>query len=285
METLSIKRSLFGKEVEFILYDVDKFMAEPIIDLAYNEGLRLQKIFNFYDEKSELFILNKKRKLKVSKELLELLLKAIKFSKLNPEYDITKGKLFKARKEGKSDLQLACSYKDIVISSNIVTLAHEDVLIDLGSVAKGFIVDKMAQILIDSGIESGIVDGRGDMMIFCDNPEDKRIIGIQHPRKKDELLCSIKLNNQGVATSGDYNQYFKTFDKSHIINAGNLISVTVVAESATTADLFTTILFVSKEDNIISLLNQNKDIKVLTCDKNLKIKYYNGFEELINDEV
>jgi thiamine biosynthesis lipoprotein len=281
MDVYSAKKPLFGKEVEFVLFEMDELLAEPVIDIAYKEGLRLQKIFNFYNEASELSILNKKRKLNVSDELLQLISKALEFSKLNLDYDITKGRLFKSRKAGLPETKTNCSYKDVVISKNTITLMHDDVLIDLGSIAKGFIVDKMAEILIDEGVESGIVDGRGDVKVFG----QQQIVGVQHPRIKDSLLCSISLCNQAAATSGDYSQYKGSFDNSHIVAAKNLVSVTVVADDLATADLFATVLFVSDTGLINSLLNKHKNIKVLTVDKDLKKTYFNGFEELIHDKA
>ena len=65
-------------------------------------GLRLQKIFNFYDSESELSILNAKRRLEVSDDLLKVIKKAIKFSLLtNGRYDISLGKNMLERKTGK----------------------------------------------------------------------------------------------------------------------------------------------------------------------------------------
>ena len=94
-----MKKELFGKEIEVLLPEVDEILAEEIIDEMYLEALRLQKIFNIYDKDSELSRLNKKRKLKVSKELLEVLVFSLKFCKLTKgKYDISIGKNILQRK-------------------------------------------------------------------------------------------------------------------------------------------------------------------------------------------
>ena len=89
MESIFRKR-LFGGEIEFIIYGESYEKVQKIIDEIYIEALKFQKIFNFFDETSELSQLNKKRKMKVSKDLLHVLRKAIQFSKItNGKYDIT----------------------------------------------------------------------------------------------------------------------------------------------------------------------------------------------------
>ena len=271
METCINKR-LFGSEISFILDDVDENLCNDIIEEAYGEGLRLQNIFNFYDEKSELSLLNRKRKLAVSKELLEVLKMALEMcKKTNGKYDITLGKQFKQRKLGNQVEKVGCSYKDIIISGNKVELLNPDVQVDLGSIAKGYITDKMAEIIINNGIISGLIDSRGDIRIF-----GEREIEIQHPRDKNKEIGTIKLKDCGVATSGDYKQYDKSFDKSHIINQKDNISVTTVSSRLAEADLYATALFVIPEKEVKSILNKN--VKALCINKNLEIKKYNNFE-------
>lgn len=283
MDVFIFKKPLFGKEVEFNIFDADESVEGEVLQ-AYNEGLRLQKIFNFYDKGSELSRLNKRRKLRCSQELILVLSKALEISTFNPKYDVTHGRRFLARKENKDEIGLGCSYKDVTIDKNTVILENEEVMIDLGSIAKGYIVDKMYEILEKDGIDSGIVDGRGDLRIFG----KPQIIDIQHPRKKEDIICSINLENRSVATSGDYLQYYGSYEKSHIVNSKDIISVTVVADDLMTADAIATAVFVSDVGSITSLLNRyakkyskHDDIRALVVDRNLKIYYYNDFEGLI----
>ena len=48
---------LFGDKIEITLYDIEPQLAKPIAEDAYREALRLQKIFNIYDDESELSLL------------------------------------------------------------------------------------------------------------------------------------------------------------------------------------------------------------------------------------
>ena len=273
------KKPLFGKEIEITIRDTFDWIVEETLEKTYKEARRLEKIFNFYDPSSELSILNTQRKLQVSSELLEVIKNGLEFSKItNGKYDISLGKRFQKRKKGEGDIVLNVSYKDIKIHGNEVTLNHQDVLIDLSSIAKGYIVDKTTEYLTLHGISRGIVNGRGDIRIFG---EDAETIGIEHPRKKGEIIKSIKLKDLSVATSGDYKQYSGSFDNSHIINARDAISVTVVFSDLMTADLFATVLFVINKNEREKLLKNYPDVKALIIDKNINLNYYNGFEDLV----
>ncbi len=271
------KYALFGSEVEFCL-DTEKVVAEPLMDDAYKLGLRLQKIFNLYDESSELSLLNKGRSINASDELLEVIRLGRRLSELSDgEYDISLGKKFLNRKRHEQLPAVSCSYKDIQISGNEIKLLHEDVLIDLGSVAKGYIAERLTEFFMDQGIESGYVDARGDIRIFGGYTD----VGVKHPRAEG-LFLKIRLNDSGVATSGDYKQYHDDYSKSHIINQKDIISATVVSDDLSNADAYATILMVCSKDVREKIINESK-YPAMVIDKNLKVHYFNGFEELINE--
>ena len=273
----TLTKPLFGKETEILLPDADPLLASPIAEDAYQEGLRLQHVFNFYDPQSELSLLNGKRTLTTSPELTQVLKLAISLAKATEgRYDISLGKQFLQRKQGTPVTPVGCSYRDISINGNTVTLTHPDVLIDLGSIAKGFIGDRMMAALAHQGVTSATVDARGDLCVI-----GKDIIDIQHPRDASKIIASIQVNDCGVATSGDYLQYDKTFDKSHILNAKKIASVTVVAPTLMEADAFATVLFVIDDAERKQILAAYPAIRALIIDTSLTMQMYNDFERLL----
>ncbi len=273
MEVFTFSGRLFGEKIEIKIFDAETGMAELVANDAYQESLRLQKIFSIYDEESELSKLNRKRGMKCSKELLEVLNRALEMcEKTGGSYDISLGKLFLSRKTEKKDAGPKCTYKDIEIKGRKVRLLHEDVLIDLGSIAKGYIVDRVAEHLMDNGVENGLVDGRGDIRVFG---EKEHIAEIQHPRDKDSTVASVKIKDEGIATSGDYRQYRDSHRDPHIINNELFASVTVVAGTAEKADMFATALSTSDEKGIKRLLSSDETLKAVTIDRHLLKKFYN----------
>lgn len=256
--------------------------CSKILEEAYIEGQRLERIFNLYDENSILSNLNKKRKLKVPKEFLEVLNLAIKASKITKgKYDVTLAKNFLNRKSKKPLEKLNCSYKDIKIEKEIVELKHKDILLDFGSLAKGYITDKIGEFLKEEKITEFTINSRGDILVFG---EIEHNIEIAHPRKAGEILSKIPIKNSGIATSGDYKQYDKTFNKSHILNNEN-VSVTVIAKDLTTADLCSTILSVSDKKETKEFLEKNKDISALIVDSNLEVKGYNELKKIKSKKI
>lgn len=264
---------MLGGTIEITLYDIEEYMAETLFSDIYQELLRLEKIFNFFDEKSELSQLNKKRKINASPELLEVIKIAIPFCKeTDGAYDITKGREFIQRKQGKEIKCVACSYKDIKIKGNTIEILHQDALIDLGSVAKGYIGDKIVEFIKAQGVKAGFVDLRGDMIAFGNREEQ---IEIMHPRKKGETLHPFKLKNMAVATSGDYKQYASDFDECHIIGKQDIISATVVAKTLAEADICATCAFVLGKEKAKSFLRKHRNMCIIVDKEQNEISYNN----------
>ncbi|HJL65293.1 MAG: FAD:protein FMN transferase [Arenicellales bacterium] len=119
--------------------------------------------------------------------------------------------------------------------------------VDLSAIAKGFGVDKVGELLESEGFNHYLVDIGGDMKAVGSNPDGQGWrIGIERPDAEGrEIEKLIEVKNFGVATSGDYRNYFERDGQrySHTINSvtgrpitHRLASVTVVAPTATEAD-------------------------------------------------
>lgn len=134
------------------------------------------------------------------------------------------------------------------------------VKINLGSVAKGYIVDKAVDYAISQGISSGHINAGGDIRLFGDGGEYR--IGIRHPRDINDIIDLLTLSETAVVTSGDYERYFEHEDRRyhHIINplvgypVENVYSVTVVAPTTTLADILSTSLFLMPPEEGINLV-------------------------------
>lgn len=129
------------------------------------------------------------------------------------------------------------------------------VSINLSAIAKGYGIDSVAAALEERGIERYLVEIGGDLVAAGANPDRKRWrIGIERPvAGQSEVEEVIAVTDIGMATSGDYRNYFETDGErySHIIDSltGRPIthetaSVTVLSELATLADGLATALLV-----------------------------------------
>jgi thiamine biosynthesis lipoprotein len=79
--------------------------------------------------------------------------------------------------------------------------------IDLGGIAKGYGVDRAADVLERTG--SCIVNAGGDLAVRGTRPDGSGwLIGVQDPRNPDQLFLKLRLgSSEAVATSGDYQHY------------------------------------------------------------------------------
>ena len=145
---------------------------------------------------------------------------------------------------------------------------HEsDARLDLGSVAKGYAVDRAVMALRRHGIQKAIVVAGGDIYALGTAPDDEAwTIGIQSPTDEDAIVGTLRLADRAVATSGTYRQFFRHRGRvyHHIMDPVTaqpretaMRSLTVVADSVMQADAATTALFGMGESEIVSELARN----------------------------
>ena len=141
--------------------------------------------------------------------------------------------------------------------------------INLSAIAKGYGVDAIAEQLASAGIDNYLVEIGGEIRANGSKPNKSLWrIAIEKPSTKERSIQQgLLLNNTGVATSGDYRNYFERDGKrySHTINpetgkpiTHQLASVTVLNESAMMADGLATAIMVLGEDKAKAFIEDNK---------------------------
>ena len=128
-------------------------------------------------------------------------------------------------------------------------LAHREIGLDLGGIAKGFAVDEGVAELRRWGIRDAIVEAGGDLYALGHDPTGSPWpVGVRHPRDPRRLLATLRLSDEAAATSGDYEHTVTVAGRrfGHLIDprtawpAAWLHSATVRAESAMAADALAT---------------------------------------------
>jgi FAD:protein FMN transferase len=268
-----------GGRVDVSVYDATQDEADACFDSLLGEGRRLEKVFSLYDPDSELSALNTKRSMDVSNELLEVLKAALAYSRqTGGRYDVTRGRQYLARKGGMPIPEVSCTYGDVRIRGRTVTLEHPDLLIDLGSIAKGYIGDRLIENMRELGISGGFIDARGDMKAFGEHPE---VVWVQHPRDREKKMKPIVLENAAVATSGDYNQYDGSYDRCHIMGKRGIISATVVADTLMDADAAATCLMLLGAEESGRFLETHPGLRAYAIGEDLAEHTYNGYDGLL----
>jgi thiamine biosynthesis lipoprotein len=127
--------------------------------------------------------------------------------------------------------------------------------LDLSAIAKGYAVDALGNLLQEQGVDNYLVEVGGEIIAKGFKPQNKHWrIAIEAPNDNGRSVqVIIPLSDMGLATSGDYRNFFEQDGKrfSHTIDGRtgypvehNLASVSVLHESAALADAWATALTV-----------------------------------------
>ena len=129
-----------------------------------------------------------------------------------------------------------------------------DVELNLGSIGKGYAVDRAGEILLEHGLIEWLIQG-GHSSVLARGEHNGLPgwpVGLRNPLLPQRTLGTILLRDKALATSGTAVQHFRFQGKryGHIIDprsgwpADSLLSVTVLAPTAAEADALSTAFFV-----------------------------------------
>lgn len=152
-------------------------------------------------------------------------------------------------------------YKNVSISGNAVQIKKSQSL-DLGAVGKGFVCDKIKELLDKGRTKSAVVSVGGSLLIYGNRTFS---VGIVNPDNDKQSMGTLKLKDTCVSTSGNYEKYFEQDGKRyhHILNAttgypatSEFKSVTVVCESGLISDALSTVCYIAGYRKSIEILKK-----------------------------
>ncbi len=95
-------------------------------------------------------------------------------------------------------------------SDDHVRLPERGMELDFGGIGKEYAADRAATICRERGIAHALVNLGGDVRAIGSRADGSPWrIGIRHPRNADATIATITLDDEAVATSGDYERYFE----------------------------------------------------------------------------
>ncbi|MCC2617895.1 FAD:protein FMN transferase [Aestuariibacter halophilus] len=152
----------------------------------------------------------------------------------------------------------------LLLGDTTAQKTHTDLYVDLSTIAKGYGVDVVADLIEQRGITNYLVEIGGEMRVAGHKANDEPWrIAVEKPVSEQRLVQRlISIGNNAIATSGDYRNYYEEDGKrySHLIDPRtgypiehNLVAVTVVHPSSMTADGLATALNVMGKEAAIAL--------------------------------
>ena len=154
---------------------------------------------------------------------------------------------------------------------------HPKIQLDLNAIAKGYAVDKVHDWLVLKGFSNIYIEIGGEIRCSGVNASNSRwLIGIDTPIKNSlpgqKLFTNTKLNNESLATSGNYRNYRSQNGKiiNHTIDPisgfpleTNVVSVSVKADKCLTADAWATALMVLSFEAGMKKVEEDETIEAL----------------------
>lgn len=192
--------------------------------------------------------------------------------------------------------QVGYQYLSLDVAKSSIT-KQKATYIDLSAIAKGYAVDRLAELMLSYGINNFLVEIGGELRASGSKAKgqpwrvaiEKPVLGLSGEHNVLEQV--IDLNNMSIATSGDYRNFFKIDEQlySHTLNpktgkpvTHHLASVSVLHPSAMQADALATAFNVMGADKTIAYAEQHQLAVFLVLrevDK-LEHRYSSRFNEL-----
>lgn len=264
-------RRLMWTKFEIIAYGPDRARLAEAADAAFDEIDRLDRQMSNYSDASELTYINRnaaREDVIVEKELFDFLKRSIDYSRTTDgTFDITVGPLMKAwgffDKKGRvpeaGELKSVMSrvgFKHVVLNerTHTVRFDREGVELDLGGIAKGYAVDRAAEILRASGVTSAFITSGSSSICAIGAPPGQKAwrVELNDPLDRAQKLDALELKEQSISTSGCHEKTFESGGKTycHIMDPRigrpieGLLSATIITSSGVEAEALSKALMV-----------------------------------------
>lgn len=286
--------------------DVDGEKGKQAIAAVMDEMHRIDQQYSPFIPTSELSRVNElapkasaQHPLKISAELAGIIQKADYYSRLSAgAFDITFASLARYYDYRKGLKPTDAQFKELLpqinytfihldAKANTIYFDHPKVYIDLGGIAKGFAVDRGAEILKKFGVVHANISAGGDSRVMGDKIGKPWLVGIRNPRAQDknEVAITLPLENCAISTSGDYERFFIDKDGQrvhHIINprtgksAHGVISVSVIGPLGFDTDPLTKTIFIMGPEKGLALINSLPGFDAVVITESGKVLYSKG---------
>ena len=161
-------------------------------------------------------------------------------------------------------------YSLLDVNGTTVRMRSSDVGADFGGIAKGYGVDQAVSAAQKAGVSAALLDAGGDLFALGRPDADRPWkVGVRHPEKDNDLVATLEVEDEAVATSGITMQT-KVIDGktvSHLIDprtgqpVNHVVSATIVARDTMTADALATAVSVARRSQGQHLVESQPDVE------------------------
>ena len=290
---------MLGTEISVYLWHEDSDEGRRLVEAVFAETARIDALMSTYKPESRISEINRlaaSEAVDAGSELYRLIEQSLDISVLTRgAFDITYdsvGQHYDFREQRRPDPdtiereKMRIDYRLVELDpvSNSVRFARAGVRINLGGIAKGYVVERGVDILRRAGVRNAIVTAGGDSRLLGDRRGRPFMVGIRDPRVDGEVAISVPLEDEAISTSGDYERYFEEdgVRYHHILKpstgkpATGVHSATVIGPDAVMTDALSTSVFVMGVDLGLRLIAGMPDYESIVIDADGRIYYSDG---------
>lgn len=177
-------------------------------------------------------------------------------------------------------------------AASTVYLEDPEMSIDVGSIGKGYAVERVAEYAKELGIEHILFSIGGNICAVGTKADgsDWRL-GVQNPDTDSDVayVKKVQISDMSMVTSGDYQRYYIVdgVEYCHIIDPDTLMpadefaSVSIIAHDSGVADALSTSVFNMSLEEGLDFVNGLKDVEAVWVLHDGTLQYSDGFESYI----
>lgn len=298
---------LLNTFVTITVYDKDE---EELLEEAMELCRDYERKFSKTIEGSEIYQINHReagvQKMEVSDATAEMIEKGLAFSRMSEgAFDLTIEPLsslwnfsgevkYLPDPEAIEEAVRRVDYRQIEVEGNQVYFYGDQVHIEPGAVAKGYIADRLKDFLTERGVESGLIDLGGNILCIGERPDKTPFkIGLQKPFfDRKETAAVLNIRDQSVVTSGVYERCFELdgVNYHHLLDPktgypydNGLLSVTIVSDLSVDGDGLSTTCFSLGLEKGMELVNSLEGVYAYFITEDYEIHCSEGAEALFRE--
>jgi thiamine biosynthesis lipoprotein len=160
-------------------------------------------------------------------------------------------------------------------------ISHQGRL-DPSGLVKGWAIQNAANLLLKRGEQNFYIDAGGDIQVHGHNEESEPWrVGLRNPFNRDEIVKTLSVSSEGVATSGTYIRGQHIYDPLHETSKlETVMSLTVVGPNIYEADRFATAAFAMGPEGIAFIATQ-RGLEGYMVNRDKVAIFTSGFERYV----
>lgn len=290
---------MMGTEVSVRLWHDDAETGRQLVERVFTEARRIDLLMSTYIEDSRISDINRRaanEPVVAGDELMFLLRRSLEISRLTGgAFDITYesvGQHYDFRNRERPEVAVVDAEKELIDfrllslddASGTVFFKAKGVRINLGGIAKGYVVECGVAVLRNAGVQYAVVTAGGDSRLLGDRRGQPWMVGIRDPRVDGEVAMTVPLADEAISTSGDYERFFDEdgVRYHHIISpstgnpASGVHSATVIGPDAVWTDALSTSVFVMGVEQGLGMIATLPEYESIVIDDDGRIWFSDG---------